>query len=211
MTRDQSFTSTVSAANDLSSVSWAGKVYMELPAKSQTELPSSPLGNFTPRQGFSGFGIASSHYQAYAPGAGATLTSVRPGRNGLGLIQTSGRDFISPMKTIETLAYTYYLARDLNLLADSVHYRVNPYLLYPTDQLVMGWQQPIFTLMQSNITGSLVAALSRNAGTGSFSTISFLPGTAKVTLYGSYIREGKEHNDGTNQLLSSPAAHEVIG
>jgi hypothetical protein len=33
---------------------------------------------------------------------------------------------------------------------------------------------------------------------------------AKLILYGSYIRENKEYNDGTNQLLSSETIHEVI-
>jgi len=210
----------VTAVNDLSSVSWAGKVYMELPAKSQTDLSTvavgvvrNPLAGAVPvtRQGFSFFSIQNSPYQAYSQPRHGTMTNIRSGKNGLGITQLSGRDLVSSTRTIETLAYTYYWENDLNLLTDSDHYQINPYILFPDDQLVMGWQQPIFVFMQSNITGSLVAELSRNAGTGSFSTISFLPGTAKVTFYGSYIREGKEHNDGTNQLLSSNSVHEVIG
>ena len=34
--------------------------------------------------------------------------------------------------------------------------------------------------------------------------------TSKLTLYGSYIREDREYNDGINQLLSSDSIHEVI-
>jgi len=34
---------------------------------------------------------------------------------------------------------------------------------------------------------------------------------SKIIFYGSYVENGKEYNETTNQLLSSNTIHEVIG
>jgi hypothetical protein len=86
-------------------------------------------------------------------------------------------------------------------------YKVNPYILYPTDHLIIGCQAPV-SINPVQYTTTYVATPVAE------STLTFGPDTDEnryqITLYGSYIKENKEYNDGTNQLLSSNGIHEVI-
>lgn len=79
-------------------------------------------------------------------------------------------------------------------------HNVSPYLLFPSDNLILGCQIPVSLNPAQLITANNLPE----------STLTIVPGTYKLTLYGSYIREGREYNDGTNQLLSSDSVHEVI-
>jgi hypothetical protein len=84
---------------------------------------------------------------------------------------------------------------------------VNPYLLLPTDNLIFGWQAPYNGYFYEKQTADGVFIF--NAGE-ILPSLTIHAGPSKVILYGSYIKEGKEYNDGTNQLLSSDSVHEVI-
>jgi len=79
-------------------------------------------------------------------------------------------------------------------------HKTNPYLLLPSDRLILGWQIPV----SANPAQLIVA------NDYSESDFVFSPGVFKLTLYGSYVRANREYNDGTNQLLSSDNIHEVI-
>lgn len=109
----------------------------------------------------------------------------------------------------ETIAVsvTNTMFSSLNSSSDFEFEKQAPYILYPQDELIIGWQQPIPT----EIT-HLGAQLNNPGGDPfvPFSKMSF-DGPAKVTLYGSYISEGREYNDTLNQLLSSQTVHEIIG
>jgi hypothetical protein len=84
----------------------------------------------------------------------------------------------------------------------------NPYILMPTDKLIIGWQSPL-------ILNQAVAPWSSSYG----AKMTLAAGTYKLKLYGSNIvanDEGvenpyKENHDNLNQLLSSEVVHEVIG
>lgn len=82
----------------------------------------------------------------------------------------------------------------------SKKHNVSPYLLLPGDNLILGCQIPVSRNPAQLITANNLPE----------STFTIVPGIYKLTLYGSYIREGREYNDGTNQLLSSDSIHEVI-
>lgn len=205
MTRDCVFSSSTDAINDLTPLSWNGKVYMELSAKSPKKFdPNSTL-----KIGSSLFAMQSGDvYQAYV------LTHYAGGgRNALGITVPNGRNYISTIADVQKKSEYTSLFGTQWLLEESDTYLYNPYILMPDDQLVFGWQQPLIAQIRSNSATPAWDEIStfRNISTGSFSTISFLPGEAKVTLYGSYISNDKEHNDGTNQLLSSDSVHETIG
>jgi len=81
----------------------------------------------------------------------------------------------------------------------------NPYLLLPTDKLIIGWQSP------------LVVEQDAPAWTTSYGPkMTLAAGTYKVTLYGSHLKVGEdgeleETHDTLNQLFSSNTIHETIG
>ena len=81
----------------------------------------------------------------------------------------------------------------------------SPYILYPTDRLVFGWQtaQPYsFKRVSDNGTGPHMT-IAQNASEE-------LPTKMKITLYGSYLSDGKETHDPLNQKLTSNALHEAM-
>jgi hypothetical protein len=119
-------------------------------------------------------------------------------RTGLGMANISTRgltnDFFStPKRRTDTLVGT-------TIIVPTAKYKVNPYILLPEDQLIIGWQLPI-----SSNPGQLIRP---NQAESSFT---FHTGSFKLVLYGSYMTEGREENETTNQLLSSNTIHEVIG
>jgi hypothetical protein len=117
------------------------------------------------------------------------------GRNGLGFEHVVGRDFRVPVKNTNWLFTDFYPDR-LSYVQNFNN--SNPYLLFPTDKLVVGWQIPFNCCQCDDATGL-----------GNITT-TFYPGEAKLILYGSEIEEGKESHNTLNQLLTSNAVHEVI-
>ncbi len=205
MTRECVFSSNVEAHDDLTPLSWEGRVYMELPAKSPIRIDRNPEINPVnpPDNAFS------TYYAGDNSGAGVMdLKFSGGGRNALGITVPNGRNYITPVAQIQkngSFQNIYTGFKENILVFNEDRYRYNPYILLPTDQLIIGWQQPILNLIVT------LPGTSYNINNGIFSEIKFLPGPAKITLYGSYIREGREYNDSLNQLLSSDGIHEVIG
>jgi len=128
------------------------------------------------------------------------------GSIGLGLSSPSGRNYLSPIAAINPDSYytpTYSGIR-VPVVNSNEYSKICPYLLLPTDNIVFGWAAA--TLDDYEFIGNV--SVSPAPLTSSVYTIA--AGPAKVTLYGSYVREGQEYNDGTNQLLSSDCIHEVM-
>jgi len=125
-------------------------------------------------------------------------------RSGLGIISPSTRGLRGDFFQTAFDRRISFPAADNGTKAETAvprtKHKINPYILQPSDQLILGWQLPISINVPQFVT----------AGQNE-STITFLTGTFKMTLYGSYIRDGVETNDTTSQLLTSKAIHEIIG
>lgn len=135
------------------------------------------------------------------------LGAASGGSNNLGVLFPSGRNqssFIKNVKSVEEITGTRFVIGDYD--------SNTPYILYPEDNLILGWQQPSPSILDDwyDITTGIGTAGSV-PGSGRLCRISFAQGPAKLVLYGSYITEGKEDNDSLNQLLSSESIHEIIG
>lgn len=83
----------------------------------------------------------------------------------------------------------------------------NPYILLPTDKLIMGWQVPMGKRMFAegrvpNVGGSVVE--------GRASELTIAPGKGRLLLYGSLLRENKEFHQTVNQELTTVEVHEDI-
>ena len=120
-----------------------------------------------------------------------------------GLFVPSGRDHIGPSdrgNVVSSARLNFFNAPVVSLARYS---KPNPYLLLPTDNLVLGWQLPLFN------------ALNDNGDSPTYNTrgpsLTFAAAPAKLVIYGSMVREGKEHHDTLNQHLTSVSVHEVIG
>jgi hypothetical protein len=126
------------------------------------------------------------------------------GSLGLGIVNPSGRNLLSPIASInpQTTITPPYGGVKVPIVANKEYNTTNPYLLLPTDNILIGWGAA--TMEDYSFIGNSTITYQ----TASILTIA--SGPAKITLYGSYIREGKEYNDGLNQLLSSDSIHEVI-
>lgn len=72
----------------------------------------------------------------------------------------------------------------------------NPYLLFPGDKLIFGWQPS--------------QAASMIGPTLGYPRVYFPEQTFKITLYGSLVKDNKEFHDTLNQPLTSKAVHESI-
>lgn len=121
-------------------------------------------------------------------------------RTGLGLIYPSSRGLLNDFYRNPSVEF-YNVEKELNVFLKVVKgkWRYNPYILLPSDELILGWQIPI----------SYQPAMFPEPGTAE-STFTFLPGNFKMVLYGSFIKEGREFYDTINQLLTSNAVHEII-
>jgi hypothetical protein len=126
------------------------------------------------------------------------------GSLGLGIINSSGRNLLSPIASInpQTTITPAYGGVKLPIVANKEYNTTNPYLLLPTDNILIGWSAA--TMDDYSFIGNSTITYQ----TASILTIA--SGPAKITLYGSYIRQNREYNDGLNQLLSSDSIHEVI-
>jgi hypothetical protein len=89
----------------------------------------------------------------------------------------------------------------LTTAMSGVYDRSAPYLLLPSDKLILGWQVPLPTDIHRYVSGTLGKT---------HSVIKIYPESAKLTLIGSLIREQKEFHDVRNDPLNTNAAHEAL-
>lgn len=96
--------------------------------------------------------------------------------------------------------------------------KINPYILKPGDQLIVGWEVP-WSHHEQNQFGkrcnetfiSFPAFVNVPVYDGLGPKLTFYPSPSKLILYGSKISQGKEAHDTTNQILTSMAVKEAIG
>lgn len=210
MTRDFVFNSSLEAKNDLTALSWDGKIKLELVVSSPNKNSKFDEPTFDIISG----GDLSNYIMRFQAGPstyieGVTINYNGPfinykngNRNGLGLLFPTGRSRSSEITSIQVreMIDETVSATDIIEVSPGGFAQPNPYLLLPNDKLVIGWQQPI----TDYIKGETVLSGKR------LSEIKFPPGPAKIILYGTQLKENKEHNDTLNQLLISNSVHEVI-
>jgi hypothetical protein len=85
----------------------------------------------------------------------------------------------------------------------------NPYMIYPGDRLIFGWEVP-YSYRGQQIFPDRIGAAGLPVYGGLGPQLSFATSPQKIILYGSQVKEGKEHHDTLNQLLTTVVVHEVI-
>jgi hypothetical protein len=91
-------------------------------------------------------------------------------------------------------------------------YKENPYLLMPSDKLILGWQLPVPKYLNKEPSYYTLGATEHAVSMqGKGPELIFPIHPAKITLYGSYLKEGKEYHDTLNQNLTSNTIYEIIG
>lgn len=129
-------------------------------------------------------------------------------RNGIG--QVSGRDLTSAVIGNQLSSSFDYIDTlsgfTRTITAGRENFRNSPYLLFPEDRLIFGWQVPLGKRIIDE--GRTQAA--DGTVTGFASELTIHPGVGKLIFYGSQLRENQEFHDTLNQPLTSPAIHEDI-
>lgn len=77
----------------------------------------------------------------------------------------------------------------------------SPQVLYPEDELIIGWQQPV-PLLSGQIAHRLEGVAPNENGIIPWSKMEF-EGPAKITLYGSYVENGKQKEPSTHNSRSN--------
>lgn len=118
-----------------------------------------------------------------------------------GIFGTTGRSYVSDFSSGQVAKSITQDGWTFNLLTKYV--KPNPYLIQPGDRLVFGWQPPWSRILNENTLLS-----TEFPGQGAY--LQFASAPSKIILYGSQIKEDREHHDTLNQLLTSVTVHEVI-
>jgi len=77
----------------------------------------------------------------------------------------------------------------------------SPYLIFPEDEIILGWQFPI---------PDQLIGLGGTTSSAVYTQMS-LYGITNITLFGSQVKEGKEFHEPVNQNIGSNSVHEMIG
>lgn len=121
-----------------------------------------------------------------------------------GILEAQGRNWKNTFPSTNISASTNVSGFTFNY-PDSAWVE-NPYLLFPQDKLIFGWQCPISPLLSNG--GTFVWGVDEAV------KLTVLPG-ARLFLYGSFLRyntdEPEEFHDTLNQLLTTVEVTEVIG
>jgi hypothetical protein len=129
-----------------------------------------------------------------------------------GAPQISGRGLLNELRTPTIISSTYYSADQTTIVVREDRKANNPYFLHPEDNLILGWQLPasqFISYYKSQGIGNDIVNAPFLTGSGfTFEFDNMVP--QKVILYGSQIKEGKEHHDTLNQLLVANNVHEEI-
>lgn len=119
-----------------------------------------------------------------------------------GIFSPGGRDHLNTLEKGEQLASTVLNLNDAPVITLNRYSKINPYLLKPGDQLILGWQLPMDSALNNN--GTTPTYNKQGA------KLSFPPGFAKLVFYGSKVSENKETHDTLNQHLTSVSIHREI-
>lgn len=192
-----------STGTDATSSLWSGRYAMSFSVGTANAFGNVSLTSFSEPIAPTGFVYQIFDNGIFSDGVGHIQ---KGGNSGLGIIAPSGRTLSNPVTTFQALSTPSIGYGDVTGVTApyDTYRRINPYILLPTDKITFGWAAP--TMDDYAFIGNTSATATL---TGSQFTIA--AGPAKVILYGSYIGEGKEHNDTLNQLLISNVIHETIG
>ena len=137
-------------------------------------------------------------------------------RSGLGRLGalSAGRSYTRGVAGANETGFTSQMKGTLGFVMTVTGSVVNsPYLLLPTDDLILGYENTP-NVNRLSINGLYADGTStpiiRNEAAFARNRTEFLPGTAKITLYGSLLRDSKPRKHSTNQPLTSDAIHECI-
>lgn len=140
--------------------------------------------------------------------AGVALSVRQSGRDGV--FASNGRSFLNTFEEIPQENFVTSITNgSITLNTYSPIEKTNPYIVFPEDNLILGWQVPLDLYIGQYSLTTPDSRVQQYDGIGP--TLSFpAGGKAKLILYGSKISEGKESHDTLNQLLTSNTIHEVI-
>jgi hypothetical protein len=141
------------------------------------------------------------------------LTSFRNGYS------VTGKSYLNEFSKPKIAKLVNYRVLNLNgnigvaeIHENGEHFVENPYILFPTDNLIFGWQLPLCLKQHtSGFDGFASTNPTYPYLWGPGAKLTFKTSPQKIILYGSYIKEGKEHHDTLNQLLTNDNIHEIIG
>ena len=192
-----------------------GSFQLEFPVRSTSRIEAfSPFYVIeTPGSGMGASAI--SGRGVYGIFANIRMGKQKDGRSYGGLTSTSralvnGLGAFTPSKDNLTIKYldnpfalggtvTYFTDPLLTSDRESVD-KPSPYIIFPEDKLIFGWQIPL-TFRMSSLGGTAADP----------STYMQLFGNSKLKMYGSFVQNGTEFHEGLNQNLTTDAVHEVIG
>ena len=135
-------------------------------------------------------------------------------RGGVPMVNMSGRPAVRPISGLQKSGsyITSYHTKAVTTNANSITEQASPYMLFPTDNLVLG-----FSNIVANDDPQGHGAAFSDYSRGIIYTdetlrkveASLLPGAGKLTLFGSILRDNKPIDVSTNPSLSSDALHEI--
>ena len=189
-----------------------GTISLELVPKSlaQSEFCTYTLGTRT-HPGPSGDGSTSALPNTGTPASTSTrkwsFGVSTPGRNLHGL--SSGRSYIKGVtgaKIIDETASSNFTPASQIWKSDDLR---SPYLIMPTDELVLAWVNQPFPDPGDRVTGGSNEGPSESFAAHTMRT-KLSPGKGKITFYGTQISDHKPVSFELNQPLTSDAIHEDI-
>lgn len=192
-------------------VTWAQLVAFQTADATAIERMSRELnllgtnGNWSGRYLLSGTvksPFSSEGHAEMAVGSYTQFMMINKNGNRNGLFLPGGRDLVGPLDRGIVAASASLSFTNAPVVSLERYGKPNPYLLLPSDNLILGWQLPLFYALNDNN----VSPIYNTRGP----TLTFAAAPAKITLYGSMVREGMEFHDTLNQHLTSISVREAI-
>jgi hypothetical protein len=87
---------------------------------------------------------------------------------------------------------------------------ISPYILFPSDKLVLSVSKYRACVSQSAVNGTVPFNFNGGMNLNQAHDIWMDSGTIKITMYGSMVREGSEYHDSLNSRLDTNSVHESI-
>lgn len=213
MAGDVNIETGIPMTNSLNALNWGRRklhISMEAKVPSKNAIATSavsetknPVANPPPSDGYYYWGMR-------------TVTT-EGGSNNLGVTYPSGRQLVGPLQNIINKGNVTLFndpsvpSFDVPQVAGELT-KTSPYILQPSDELILGWQLPYPTCLDEwTVYTTGTGLFGPEPGTGLLNQVDFFSAPSKIVLYGSYLSAGRPKNDSLNQLLSSDSAHEVIG
>ena len=158
---------------------------------------SDPLSFYNPGVGFNN--IPTAYYMSDNSG-GRSYTEMQRGNRGM-LNNFPG---ITPGRAYRTFSsFTGSNPVEVNSVSAEAIDQYSPYILFPGDELIFGWQYP------ANVLYSVMSNMSGDAGKAK--NLMNIHEGMTIHLYGSLVSNGVEYHEYNNTPLTSNAIHEAVG